>query len=76
MRVKFRCKSTILESATVIPANIIGLSDEIGQIEPGFSADIIAVGHDPTERAIDLRNVAFVMGKGKVFVEPDALTAK
>lgn len=65
----------ILESATVIPAGVIGLTDDVGQIGKGFSADIIAVGHDPTERAIDLANVVFVMGKGRTFIDVGSLKA-
>lgn len=63
----------ILESATVIPANVMGLESEIGQIQQGFSADIIAVGHDPTEQPIDLADVVFVMGNGSIFVGAESL---
>lgn len=61
----------ILRSATTTPAEVIGLGGEIGEIEPGFAADIIAVRHDPTNEAIDLADVIFVMGRGRVFLTDD-----
>lgn len=60
----------ILQSATTTPAKVIGLEGEIGEISPGFAADIIAVRHDPTNEPIDLADVVFVMGRGRVF-RPD-----
>lgn len=58
----------ILQSATTIPAKVLGLEGEIGEIRPGFSADLIAVQGDPTNEPIDLASVVFVMGSGRVFL--------
>jgi imidazolonepropionase-like amidohydrolase len=53
-------------AATVNAAALLGLSDEIGTIEPGRHADIIAVSGDPLADVGVLRNVNFVMARGRV----------
>ena len=55
-----------LASATTVAAEILGLSDTIGQIAPGFSADIIAVSGNPLEDVTVLEEVDFVMVRGRV----------
>ena len=58
-------------AATVNAADLLGLADEIGTIEPGRSADIIAVRGDPLSDVGVLRNVSFVMARGRVHrIEP------
>lgn len=56
-----------IQSATITPAKILKLEDKIGQIAPGFYADIIAVDEDPTENISTLKDVKFVMKEGKVY---------
>ena len=56
-----------IQSATVIPAKILNMESEIGQIADGFYADIIAVDEDPTQNIETLKDVRFVMKEGKVF---------
>ena len=41
--------SEALESATRISAEALGLSDQIGTIEPGKIADLVAFDGDPTD---------------------------
>nr|WP_294850629.1 amidohydrolase family protein [uncultured Sphingomonas sp.] len=53
-------------AATVNAADLLGLSSEIGTIEPGKSADIIAVAGDPVADVRLLKNVPFVMARGSV----------
>lgn len=53
-------------SATINAAELCGLSDEIGTIEPGKSADIIAVDTNPLTDITALQNVRFVMRSGVV----------
>ena len=57
---------TALQAATVNAAELLGLSDEIGTIEPGKSADIVAVSGDPLSDVTVLKRPAFVMASGRV----------
>ena len=56
-----------IQSATITNAEVLGLNDEIGQIESGFAADIIATDADPTEDISTMENVSFVMKGGKIY---------
>ena len=56
-------------AATVNAADLLGLSDEIGTLEAGKSADIIAVRGDPLADVTVLKSVTFVMARGKVAKE-------
>jgi len=55
-----------IKAATVNAADLLGLSNEVGTIEPGKSADIIAVAGDPLSDVTVLKNVAFVMARGDI----------
>jgi imidazolonepropionase-like amidohydrolase len=55
-----------LKAATVNAADLLGLSREIGTIEAGKSADIIAVAGDPLADVRVLKAVAFVMVRGEI----------
>jgi imidazolonepropionase-like amidohydrolase len=55
-----------IKAATVNAAELLGLSAEIGTIEPGKRADIIAVTGDPIADVRVLKQVGFVMKDGKV----------
>ena len=55
-----------LKAATVNAADLLGLAGEIGTIEPGKSADIIAVDGDPLTDVTVLKSVDFVMARGEV----------
>lgn len=57
---------TAIEAATVNAADLLGLSAEIGTIEPGKAADIVAVRGDPLSDVGLLRNMSFVMARGRV----------
>lgn len=56
-----------IQTATIVPAQILNMENEIGQIAPGFYADIIAVKEDPTRNVKTLEDVQFVMKEGKVY---------
>ena len=56
----------ILKSATVNAADLLGMSDQIGTIEEGKQADIIATDGSPLENIEELLTVDFVMNSGKV----------
>lgn len=55
-----------LQAATVNAADLLGLSDQIGTIAPGKSADIVAVASDPIADVRVLKKVDFVMARGEV----------
>ncbi len=56
-----------IQAATVNAADLLGWR-EVGSIEPGRFADIIAVNGDPTADVTVLEHVAFVMKGGQVVV--------
>ena len=56
-----------LRSATIEPALLLEAEDEIGSLEEGKYADIVAVDKDPTEDINALRNILLVMKGGKVY---------
>jgi len=56
-----------LTSATMSAADLIGVSEEIGSIQPGRYADIIAVAGNPMQDITELERVQFVMKGGVVY---------
>jgi imidazolonepropionase-like amidohydrolase len=55
-----------LQAATVNAAELLGLSDQIGALEAGKFADIIAVSGDPLGDIGNMEKVVFVMKGGQV----------
>ena len=56
-----------IQSATTTNAMILNMTSEIGSIEVGKLADIIAVDDDPTENIHTMENVIFVMKDGVIY---------
>jgi imidazolonepropionase-like amidohydrolase len=56
-----------IRSATMGAADLLGISDRIGSIEKGKSADIIAVNGDPIKDIKVLNSMNFVMKEGVVY---------
>lgn len=54
-----------IQSATITGAKLLKMENELGQLAPGFLADIIAVAQDPSENISTLKEVKFVMKEGK-----------
>jgi imidazolonepropionase-like amidohydrolase len=56
----------VIQGATVINAEAMGWSDQIGSIDKGKYADLIAVSGDPLSDITELQRVKFVMKGGKI----------
>ena len=54
-------------SATSRAARSLGLGEQLGQVAPGFTADLVAVDGNPLEDIGALRRVRFVMKEGVVY---------
>ena len=55
-----------LRAATIVPARWLGADGEIGTVEPGKYADLIAMDADPTRDVSALRTLRWVMKGGAV----------
>ncbi|WP_133273709.1 amidohydrolase family protein [Hymenobacter radiodurans] len=56
-----------LRAATVYAADLLGQSDQLGTLETGKLADIVAVDGDPLQDITAMQRVRFVMKQGMVF---------
>ena len=57
-----------LQAGTIVNAEALGWVDQVGSIEKGKYADVIAVAGDPVADITQLKHVTFVMKGGKVVV--------
>jgi imidazolonepropionase-like amidohydrolase len=58
-----------VKAATVNAAKLLDLSDDVGTIAPGKSADVIAVDSSTLDDVSALERVAFVMARGNIYRE-------
>lgn len=56
----------IIQAATVNAAELLGRDDQVGSIEAGKFADIIATAGNPASDVAELQNVKFVMKGGEI----------
>jgi imidazolonepropionase-like amidohydrolase len=62
--------------ATTNAAELLGWSDRVGAIKPGYYADLIAVDGDPLTDVRELERVTFVMKGGVVYKQKSSPAAK
>ena len=59
-----------MQTATVLPAEALGMEKSLGSVAPGYFADIVAVQGDPlTDVQVAIKNVRWVMKGGSVVVD-------
>jgi imidazolonepropionase-like amidohydrolase len=63
----------VLRSATIVPAEAMGVAADLGSIEPGKLADLTFVAGDPLKSIRDLRSVTRVMKDGRVYGRDELL---
>lgn len=56
-----------IQAATKVGAEALGIGTEVGQLAPGYSADLVAVTADPLADIHALDAVEFVMKQGTVY---------
>ena len=61
-----------IQSGTIVNAEALGWQDQIGSIDAGKYADIVAVSGDPVADITELQRVRFVMKGGKVVKDEGA----
>ena len=59
-----------IRAATASAAELLGMQDKVGTLEPGKLADIVAVPSDPLKDVTVLEHVDFVMKGGVVYRKP------
>jgi imidazolonepropionase-like amidohydrolase len=60
----------VFRSALINGAKLLDWATEIGQLKPGFFADMIAVPGDPLEDISVLEHPSFVMKNGEIYRQP------
>jgi imidazolonepropionase-like amidohydrolase len=56
-----------IKSATMVAAEVLGMKDQMGSLEAGKFADIVASNENPLQNIKTLQNVTFVMKEGVVY---------
>lgn len=57
---------SVLRAATSVNASLFHLDDQVGRVQAGLQADLIAVEGDPSHDIAALRSVTFVMQGGRI----------
>ncbi|HEY5721655.1 MAG TPA: amidohydrolase family protein [Allosphingosinicella sp.] len=56
----------VLASATIVPARMLGVENEIGTVEAGKTADLVLLGQDPRADAGAVEDVELVVRGGRI----------
>jgi imidazolonepropionase-like amidohydrolase len=59
-----------LQSVSVNAARLLGISDHVGELRPGYAADFVAMAADPLDDVAALREISLVVHGGTV-VRPE-----
>tara|TARA_R110002096_G_scaffold436105_1_gene668075 strand:+ start:87272 stop:88552 length:1281 start_codon:yes stop_codon:yes gene_type:complete len=59
-----------MQAATMVGAELMNMKDTLGQVKPGFLADLIAVDGNPLENLDAISNLKMVMKDGKIYKSP------
>ena len=54
-----------LLSATLGPARFLGIADSVGEVRPGFTADLVLLGGNPLDDILNVRRVSEVVVRGR-----------
>ncbi len=60
----------VLLASTAVDAKVLRRANDLGQLKPGYLADIIAVSGDPTRDIEATKAVVFVMKDGAIHIRP------
>lgn len=73
LMVKYGMKPlAVLQADLINGAKLLGWGGQIGELKPGFLADIVAVPGSPLEDITAVEHVAFVMKGGVIYRRPSA----
>jgi imidazolonepropionase-like amidohydrolase len=56
-----------IQAATITPARVMKLENEVGTVEPGKRADLIIVDANPLDNISNIRKVRYVIAQGRLF---------
>jgi imidazolonepropionase-like amidohydrolase len=57
----------VLQAATINPARVLGLDEELGSVETGKLADLVLLDSNPLENIRNTRSIRAVVADGRLF---------
>ena len=66
MQHHFQSRDQAIQAASVNNAEVMGMLDQVGSLDKGKFADLVAVSGDPLADITELRRIKFVMKGGKI----------
>ncbi len=55
-----------IQAATTVAADLLGVADRTGRIEPGYEADLVVVNDNPLRDIRVVQDVVLVMSNGRI----------
>ena len=68
------CKAAVMRMGMRNAAQLLGTPEDVGSVQAGRYADIVAVSGDPLADITELQRVQFVMKGGEVLKKDGVLT--